>query len=108
MHIPIWLTLGVALLVIVFGVYRIRIAMRSDEEDARAKTRKGLYAMGRRTHLLVGIVYLLLGAGLTATAFGWNPFAGMIGPDTARPAANDASPTKGGIPVDQLPPTKKK
>jgi hypothetical protein len=108
MHIPIWLTLGVALLVIVFGVYRIRIAMRSDEEDARAKSRKGLYAMGRRTHLLVGIVYLLLGAGLVATAFGWNPFAGMIGPDTTKPTAKDASPTKGGIPVDQLPPTKKK
>ncbi len=106
MHIPIWLTLGVAALVIFFGVYRIRIAMRSDEADARAKSRKGLYAMGRRTHLLVGVVYLLLGAGLVATAFGWNPFGGLIGPSTERPT-KDTAPTKGGIPVDQLPPKKK-
>jgi hypothetical protein len=32
--------------------------------------------MGKRTHLLVGIVYILLGAGLIATSFGWNPFGG--------------------------------
>ncbi len=108
MHIPIWLTLGVAALVIIFGVYRIRLATRSEDAAAGATPRRGLYAMGRRTHLLVGIGYLLLGAGLIATALGWNPFGGMIGPDTAKPTAKDAAPTKGGIPVDQLPPAKKK
>jgi hypothetical protein len=106
MHIPIWLTLGVAALVIIFGVYRIRIAMRTDEQDSRARPRRGLYAMGRRTHLLVGIVYLLLGAGLLATAFGWNPFGGLYGPSTEKPT-KDTAPTKGGIPVDQLPEKKK-
>jgi hypothetical protein len=106
MHIPIWLTLGVAALVIIFGVYRIRIAMRTDEADSRARPRKGLYAMGRRTHLLVGIVYLLLGAGLLVTAFGWNPFGGLYGPSTQAPT-KDTAPTKGGIPVDQLPEKKK-
>ena len=107
MPIPIWLTLGVAAFVIFFGAYRIRIATRKDQPDS-AKPRRGLYAMGNRTHLLVGVVYLMLGAGLIATALGWNPFGGMIGPDTAKPTARDATPTKGGIPVDQLPPTKKK
>ena len=59
MRLPVWLTLGVALLVCLFGLYRIRIAFRSDEEDQRSRERKGLYAMGRRTHFLIGIVYLL-------------------------------------------------
>lgn len=106
MRVPVWLTLGVAVLVCVFGAYRIRIAFRSDEEDERARARKGLYAMGRRTHFLIGVIYLLLGAGLIATTFGWNPFAGMIGPRT-EPAARDAGPARpGSVPIDQLPPPK--
>jgi len=60
MRVPVWLTLGVAALVCVFGAYRIRIAFRSDEDDERARTRKGLYAMRRRTHFLIGVIYLLL------------------------------------------------
>lgn len=80
MRVPVWLTLGVALLVCLFGAYRIRLAFRSDGEDARARERKGLYAMGRRTHFLVGLIYLLLGGALVATSFGWNPFAGVLGP----------------------------
>jgi len=102
MRVPVWLTLGVALLVCAFGAYRIRLAFRSDEEDARARARKGLYAMGRRTHLLIGVVYLLLGGALVATSFGWNPFGGVFGPRTELPG-KDAAPTKDGVPVDQLP-----
>lgn len=106
MRLPVWLTLGVALLVCLFGLYRIRIAFRSDEEDQRARERKGLYAMGRRTHFLIGIIYLLLGAGLIATTFGWNPFGPLFGPRTERPA-RDAAPSKpGSVPVDRLPPAK--
>jgi hypothetical protein len=80
MRVPVWLTLGVALLVCLFGAYRIRLAFRSDAEDERARERKGLYAMGRRTHFMVGLIYLLLGGALVATSFGWNPFAGVLGP----------------------------
>jgi hypothetical protein len=80
MRVPVWLTLGVALLVCVFGAYRIRLAFRTDAQDERARQRKGLYAMGRRTHFLVGLIYLLLGGALVATSFGWNPFAGVLGP----------------------------
>jgi hypothetical protein len=103
MRVPVWLTLAVALLVIIFGIYRIRLGFRSDEEDARARARKGLYALGRRTHVLIGIVYLLLGGALVATSFGWNPFGNFFGGGTETPAKSNA-PTKGGIPVDGLPP----
>src|SRR4249920_1226486 len=92
MRVPVWLTLGVAALVIIFGIYRIRIGFRSDEEDARARARKGLYAMGRRTHVLIGIVYLLLGGALVATSFGWNPFGNFFGGETEVPA-KDKAPT---------------
>jgi hypothetical protein len=102
MRVPVWLTLIVAALVIFFGAYRIKIAFRSDEEDARARDRKGLWAMGRRTHLLVGIIYILLGGALIATSFGWNPFGNFFGPDTATPS-KDTAPTKAPVPIDQLP-----
>src|SRR4051794_14518414 len=101
MRVPVWLTLGAAALVIIFGAYRIRLAFRSNEEDERARARKGLYAMGRRTHFLIGIVYLLLGGALVATTFGWNPFGNFFGPDTATPTKATA-PSKI-VPVDQLP-----
>jgi len=100
-RIPSWLTLGVALLVCVFGAYRIRMAFRDDDAQQRAKERGGLYSMARRSHFLIGLVYLLLGAGLVATSFGWNPMAGMFGPAVA-PAKPGAEPTSTGVPVDQL------
>jgi len=98
MRVPVWLTLGVAILVLAFGAYRIKLAFRSDEEDQRARARKGLYSMGRRTHFLIGIVYLLLGGGLIATSFGWNPFGGFFGPSTSEPT-KDTAPTKTKLPV---------
>ena len=105
MRVPVWLTLGVAVLVIVFGAYRIRLALRKPEpaEPGSANPMgRGFYRMSSRTHLLIGIVYLLLGAGLIATTFGWNPFGSSIGPDTQAPS-KDKAPTKGGVPIDQLP-----
>ena len=95
MRVPVWLTLGVAALVCVFGAYRIRIAFRSDEDDERARTRKGLYAMRRRTHFLIGVIYLLLGGALVATSFGWNPFGSMFGAKAEPPA-----PPTHPVPVD--------
>ncbi|MGE0397165.1 MAG: hypothetical protein AB7T06_10630 [Kofleriaceae bacterium] len=101
LRLPIWLTLGIAALVIIFGVYRIILSRRSDEDEARAQKRKGLYSMARRTHFLIGIVYLLLGGGLVAASFGWNPFGNFFGPKTEEPS-KDKAPSKG-IPVDKLP-----
>jgi hypothetical protein len=102
MRLPVWLTIAVAALVCVFGAYRLRLAFRSDEDDQRARARKGLYSMGRRTHFLIGMVYLLLGAGLIATTLGWNPLGNMFDPST-QPPAKGAAPTRTPVPVDQLP-----
>jgi uncharacterized iron-regulated membrane protein len=104
MRVPVWLTLGVAVLVCVFGAYRIRLAFRSDEEDERARARKGLYAMARRTHLLIGVVYLLLGAGLIATSFGWSPLGSLFDPTTTAPKATPPAkpaPATGSAPAEQ-------
>ena len=106
MRVPVWLTLGVALVVCVFGLYRIRLAFRSDAAtEAAGGKKKGLYSMGRRTHALIGIVYLLLGAALVATTFGWNPFGDLFGPATEVPKEKPASRS---VPIDQLPPPKAK
>jgi hypothetical protein len=104
-RIPVWLTLGIAALVIVFGAYRLWLAFRAtDDDEAKSKPRSGFYRMSKRTHLLVGIVYLLLGAGLIATSFGWNPFGSSIGPSTETPS-KDKAPTRSSVPIDK-PPTK--
>lgn len=71
MHLPTWLTLSCATIVIVWGLYRMRLGLRTDREQERAP--KGLFAMARRTHLLIGLVYVLLGSGLFAIGLGWNP-----------------------------------
>ena len=78
MKIPVWLTLSVAILVIVFGLYRIRLAFRNKTQEEQARMRGGLYGMPRRTQLLIGIVYLMLGAALVGTSFGWNPLGGFM------------------------------
>jgi len=91
MRVPPWLTLSCAAMVILWGAYRIRMGMRSDEADAKAREKRGLVALPRRTHVLIGIVYLLLGAGLVAVTFGWNPLASMTGGDEKSTApAGDA------------------
>lgn len=93
MRIPVWLTLGVAVLVIIFGAYRIYIATRpAGDESAKPKSR--LYQMSKRTHLFVGVIYLLLGAGLIATSFGWNPFGGQSSSDTAKPTKSNTVPVE--------------
>jgi hypothetical protein len=107
MRIPQWLVLGLGALVFLWGAYRIRIGFRSDAEDERAKSRKGLYAMARRTHALIGLVYLLLGGALIATGFGWNPLGGLFGPEVDTPA-KDKAPTSTGVPIDTIPAPPKK
>src|SRR3569623_1130637 len=103
-RVPVWLTLGVAVLVHDFGVYRIRLALKTPETqsgDGNVMGR-GFYRMAPRTHLLIGGVYILLGVGLIATSFGWNPLGNSFGPDTEKPA-KDKAPTHNGVPIDQLP-----
>ena len=53
-----------------------RISPARCPEQAKAAKRKGLYSLPRRTHILFGVLYLLLGAFLIATALGFklSPF----------------------------------
>ncbi len=91
MRLPQWLTLLVAAWVIVFGLYRIKLAMDPKQALKKAEGKKGLFALGRRTHALLGVIYLLLGGALVATSFGWNPMAGVLAPSTDAPKAGSAS-----------------
>lgn len=78
MHVPVWLILGGGLVVCAWGAYRVRLGLRSDQQDEHTRPRRGLHAMARRTHLFVGIVYLLLGAALIATSLGWSPLGSVV------------------------------
>lgn len=86
MNVPVWLTYAVAAMVGIFGLYRLRIAFRSREEDDKARARRGLYGLPRRTHLLFGILYLILAVFLLAAGLGYikSPFAA----DKEKPAAD--------------------
>lgn len=92
-QVPIWLTLSVAALVAGFGCYRVLLALkrlqagnavRSNDLQTPAKPALsimggGMSRMSPRMHLAIGIVYVLLGAALGATSFGWNPLRGAFG-----------------------------
>jgi len=106
-RIPVWLTFLVAGLVLLFGLYRIRLAMKATDavpevDGDPAPPRRGIYNMSRRSHLMVGIIYILLGGALIATSFGFNPLGNLFGPDTEEPG-KDKAPTTNGIPKDGLP-----
>jgi hypothetical protein len=105
-RLPVWLTLGIAAIVLFFGLFRIRLGLRPaakpGEDQPHSVMGGGLYRMTPRTHLLIGIVYLLLAGALIATSFGWNPFGSVFGPSTETPA-KDKAPTKGGVPIDTVP-----
>jgi hypothetical protein len=110
-RIPVWLTLGIAAVVLTFGSYRIYLALRKREVNDEAAAKGGamgggFYRMSPRSHLVVGVIYLLLGAALIATSFGVNPIGGLFGPSTETPS-KDQAPSKGGIPIDTIPSPKK-
>ncbi|HLL21181.1 MAG TPA: hypothetical protein VK427_03570 [Kofleriaceae bacterium] len=103
MRIPVWLTIAIATFVTAFGAYRIYLAVRGAPDGGDNTTpKRGFYRMGRRTHALIGVVYLLLGGALVATTLGWNPFGDYFAVDTKTPAKDEA-PTKTTVPIDQLP-----
>jgi hypothetical protein len=115
--VPVWLTLLVAIIVLGFGSFRVYLALKptppaTEDQSAVPPSRSlfagGFYRMGKRTHLFVGTIYILLGIALVATSFGFNPLGGAFGPSTEQPSKDEA-PTKGTtIHIDQLPPPAKK
>jgi hypothetical protein len=101
MRIPVWLTIVAAIFVTAFGVFRLYVATRKPDPN-EPPPRSGFHRMSKRTHGLLGVVYLMLGAGLFAVALGWNPFGDMFAVKSKTPTKDEA-PTKTQVPVDQLP-----
>lgn len=89
LKVPFWLTLAVAVVIAIWGAYRLSLAFRSAKQEQAARARGGLFGQPRRTHALVGIIYLLLSAGLIASSMGWSPLTGLF----------PATPTKGSPPA---------
>ena len=84
MAIPRWIFFLVAVWVIAFGVFRIVVAVRRQrlaaaDPDRPNFMKRGLYALSPRTHILFGVVYILLGGCLVAMGFGWQPGSGCLG-----------------------------
>jgi uncharacterized membrane protein YsdA (DUF1294 family) len=70
MQIPPWLAIAVAVVVVLFGAYRLRLfALGADKYD-KLKSRGAMYRIPRRTHLMMGVVFLALGTWLILTALG--------------------------------------
>ena len=110
MHaIPIWLTLGVAAFVLTFGSYRIWLGVRKeaprdpDQPPPASLLGGGMARMSKRTHLVVGIVYVLLGVSLVATSFGWNPLSRFMSPSSEEPSKDNAPVKPGVVPIDHPP-----
>jgi hypothetical protein len=73
MLIPRWVFWVVGGMVLLFGAYRLQVAIRSRNlrEDSPALRRKGMWGRSTRAHMLYGILYLILGSYLVAMGFGW-------------------------------------
>lgn len=103
MMIPPWVPILVAVWVIAFGIFRIYIATRKIEKDPEEPNlrRKGFYARSKRTHILFGIAYLLLGAYCLAMGFGYQvDLIGACMQNQEQPAASDSTPVEGGVEVE--------
>jgi hypothetical protein len=73
MRLPVWIVFLVAAWVILFGTYRLYLAFRPKKEGEQK--RGGLYGMPRRTHGLIGLLYLVLGTFLLLSALGVRLFS---------------------------------
>jgi hypothetical protein len=75
--IPRWVLVFVAFWVLAWGAYRVNLGIKklrarkaAPDPDRPSFRKKGLFARGPRTDILYGIVFLILGAYLTAMGFG--------------------------------------
>ena len=68
--VPGWLAGVVGTLVIIFGLFRLWLGFRPAQEAEAVRRRGGLFAYGRRTQVLFGAVYILMGVMLLLGAFG--------------------------------------
>ncbi len=78
MTVPPWLTILITIMVTLFGLYRLRLALRSHAAEERAREGKGLYAMPRHRHALYGVIYLIMAAFLVAGLLGYQIFPSLF------------------------------
>ena len=90
MVLPPWIFFLIAVWVIAFGVFRIVMAVKRSrlarsEPERPNFMKRGLYSLSPRTHILFGVVYILLGGCLVAMGFGWQPGSGCLGAEKQSP-----------------------
>ncbi len=74
MMLPSWLVFGVAFWVLAFGGFRIYLAVtrnRPRRADAPSYRSRGLFARSAKAHAIYGVLYLIFGAYLVASALGY-------------------------------------
>lgn len=105
MMLPRWIPFLIAAWVIAFGILRLRIALRKDEPEGseRPNYRKGgYYARSKRSHLLFGVAYLVLGGYCVAMGFGYHLV--IVKSCGATESRESAPSSDQGVPVDVAPP----
>ncbi|HKA88855.1 MAG TPA: hypothetical protein VKE22_14400 [Haliangiales bacterium] len=79
MRFPPWIVVLLSALVILFGIFRITLGFQKPPRDDEAP-RKGLFAYPRRTQILIGTIYVVLGVLLILPVFGIRiPLFGFLG-----------------------------
>lgn len=97
--LPRWLPFLIAAWVIAFGIMRLRIATRKEEDSTKPNYRKGgYYARSNRSHFLFGISYLILGAYCIAMGFGFQ--LDIVGACTGTQTQQSAQPDDRAVPVN--------
>lgn len=104
MMLPRWIPFLVAAWVIAFGILRLRIATRKEDPDSdKPNYRKGgYYARSKRSHMLFGISYLILGCYCIAMGFGYG--IDIVGSCRGKETRQKTAPASDqGVPVDVAP-----
>ena len=73
MSIPRWVVFLVAFWVICFGAFRLYIAFTKDKRAAQkgpSFRKKGMYAKSKRSHLVIGTLYIVMGGVLASMGMG--------------------------------------
>jgi hypothetical protein len=107
MMLPRWIPFLIAAWVILFGIHRLRIATKKEDPDSeRPNYRKGgYYGRSKRSNMLFGIAYLILGAFCVAMGFGYH--IDILGSCRGDESKNSTAPTSDqGVPVGVTPSAK--
>lgn len=81
MPLPSWALIVIAAWFVLFGGYRIFVAIRSRNEGGDDSAPRGLFGAGWRRHLGFGVFYIAAGAYLIAIALGHGDFTALQSED---------------------------